>query len=147
MKTCTECLVSLSEEEFRPGRHQCYKCLKARNWHSSERGKVTRSVYFKLPEVLEKQRIRKKVQRAVKSGRLARPDKCSKCQTECVPHGHHEDYDRPLDVVWLCEPCHAAVHTLDRDPQAVLELAHGQDLASRGSKQHADAHSARAESD
>ncbi len=23
---------------------------------------------------------------------------------------HHEDYDRPLEVRWLCRPCHLAIH-------------------------------------
>ena len=25
-------------------------------------------------------------------------------------HAHHEDYDRPLDVIWLCGGCHYQVH-------------------------------------
>lgn len=26
--------------------------------------------------------------------------------------GHHPDYDRPLDVVWLCQPHHKQAHAL-----------------------------------
>ena len=29
-------------------------------------------------------------------------------------HGHHEDYSRPLDVVWLCGLHHRELHRLER---------------------------------
>ena len=34
---------------------------------------------------------------------------CATCGAERVEM-HHEDYSRPLDVVWLCRPCHLERH-------------------------------------
>jgi len=55
------------------------------------------------------------VWRAVRAGRLPRPEACQRCGRECVPHGHHADYARPLDVKWLCTACHGAEHRRLRD--------------------------------
>lgn len=48
------------------------------------------------------------VARAIKSGRLERQP-CAHCGTEKAV-AHHEDYDKPLDVMWLCQPCHTKRH-------------------------------------
>jgi hypothetical protein len=32
---------------------------------------------------------------------------------------HHEDYSKPLEIRWLCRPCHLAVHSGD----VVVEFA------------------------
>jgi hypothetical protein len=50
--------------------------------------------------------------RAVKRGKLIRPDKCEGCQETCKPSGHHPDYGYPLEVEWLCTPCHLKLHRL-----------------------------------
>ena len=47
---------------------------------------------------------------AIRSGRMVRPDECSICHKKCKPQGHHEDYSKPLDVIWLCRSCHTLVH-------------------------------------
>ena len=48
------------------------------------------------------------VARAVKSGDLVRQP-CVRCQNE-KSLAHHEDYDKPLEVFWLCQPCHKQRH-------------------------------------
>jgi hypothetical protein len=47
------------------------------------------------------------VQRALKRGDLSRPAICEACgaQHRQITAAHH-DYSRPLDVRWLCRPCH-----------------------------------------
>ena len=47
--------------------------------------------------------------RAVRDGRLIRPDACEECGSGNV-HGHHDDYAMPLAVRWLCAGCHKAWH-------------------------------------
>jgi hypothetical protein len=63
-----------------------------------------------------------KVCNAVLSGKLRRPKRCSDCGVKPTPkvtedgrtvtgiEGHHEDYDKPLEVEWLCSACHHARH-------------------------------------
>lgn len=37
------------------------------------------------------------------------PKNCQDCgSTESQKH--HEDYSKPLDVIWLCRPCHLNRH-------------------------------------
>lgn len=49
------------------------------------------------------------VSRAVKAGKLTRMN-CERCDA-IKAYAHHEDYDKPLDVMWLCQPCHKQRHT------------------------------------
>ena len=68
-----------------------------------------RKKYYK--KHLKKEVANHIVSRAIESGILIRPNKCSKCNCECKPDGHHEDYDKPLEVIWLCKSCHKKHHS------------------------------------
>lgn len=48
------------------------------------------------------------VARAIKTGKLVRIP-CIKCGDK-KSLAHHEDYDEPLQVMWLCQPCHKQRH-------------------------------------
>jgi len=47
---------------------------------------------------------------AVRDGKISKPPHCEVCDMPCEPHGHHDDYSRPLDVIWCCTSCHAFIH-------------------------------------
>lgn len=46
---------------------------------------------------------------AVRDGKVVRAEKCERCNNS-RPQGHHESYDKPLEVTWLCSGCHATRH-------------------------------------
>ena len=48
----------------------------------------------------------RKVETAVKWGKLKRPAACEACGKAGAVEAHHDDYTKPLDVKWLCDPCH-----------------------------------------
>lgn len=47
---------------------------------------------------------------AVRSGKIIKSDTCSKCDANTKIDGHHDDYSKPLEVVWLCRQCHVDIH-------------------------------------
>ena len=50
------------------------------------------------------------VKNAITAGKLTRPDNCSECNATGTIQAHHDDYTKPLEVMWLCQTCHIAWH-------------------------------------
>lgn len=134
MKKCKACLERKAESDFHNRRSVCKACRREHErsrWQTDEYKEGRRSrqaLTRKTAAYRKKERVRQRVirdsgryrvqrharaalQRAVMAGRLKRPDKCSCCLLASNRiHGHHEDYSKPLDVVWLCPQCHSDVH-------------------------------------
>lgn len=51
---------------------------------------------------------RKSVRRYIRRHNIVR-GKCFNCGGPST-HAHHLDYNKRLEIVWLCDKCHAAVH-------------------------------------
>lgn len=87
-------------------------------WRRSAKWRTTHALQRKAHVLLNN---------SLKNGRIERPAVCSRCGDRCVPHGHHEDYTKPLEVVWLCKPCHGKRHREINETKRS-----GVDLSARG---------------
>ena len=136
MKRCSKCKTVKTAAEFYPSkrtpdglRYQCKKChcattiatRDADNARDANREYMARA-RAKDPEKFRargrarartkdaKSRARVALNNAVRAGRVLRPSRCSACGVICRPHGHHDDYNKPLGVRWLCSTCHGKEH-------------------------------------
>ncbi len=81
------------------------------NW---KEGRSKDNYYYRKIQIKrfpEKEKARRLVHLAIKSGKLIKPDNCEECEGRTSRlEGHHEDYTQPLKVKWLCVGCHRSVH-------------------------------------
>lgn len=57
-----------------------------------------------------KRKARKLLGYAISSGLVIKSDHCEICFSNSNIHGHHEDYNKPLEVLWVCAKCHKGIH-------------------------------------
>lgn len=109
-KTCTKNDVRQYREK-NPDTLRRYE--KQRFQRPERRASVARTTEAWRHSNPERKRAHVRVKRAVESGRLNRLP-CQVCGTNEQVHGHHENYSRPLDVVWLCALHHHRHHAQQR---------------------------------
>ena len=88
-------------------RPQLWKARQIRNKETSRESR-RKAQHRQLEKHPERSRIYSRVQRAIKSGDLIRKP-CEVC-TNPDSHAHHDDYRKPLVVVWLCAQHHKDRH-------------------------------------
>lgn len=95
----------------------------SREWHvrHREESRARSREYHKRTgyvHAVEQDRLKRwardTLRRALRSGDIAKPDTCQRCGLFARLHGHHDDYERPLDVQWLCPACHGFLHRQER---------------------------------
>lgn len=138
VKTCFKCLMQKSHDAFY--RHsamgdgrlgKCIECTKAdvakNRLENIDKIREYDRARSDLPHRVElRYRVCKRwreehpdrdkahyaVTNAVRDKRLFKSDACLYCGSTGRLEGHHTDYSRPLDVVWLCVPCHRQTHAM-----------------------------------
>lgn len=100
----------LHYDRNRPNKQERAQCNAV--YSKTEKGKEVKKVSqanYKSNYPL-KRKAHTLVSNAIRDKKLERPNNCSSCQCLCVPHAHHCDYSKPLDVMWLCQSCHTEWH-------------------------------------
>lgn len=107
--------ISYLRDYYRKNKDELLK--RARDYYLSDRGRELNRLrsrrYRQTDEGRLKERARKVVSYALSRGDLTRPDRCEMCNQEAFLEAHHPNYNRPLDVVWLCKQCHENIHHLN----------------------------------
>jgi hypothetical protein len=96
-------------------RNRDKKREKNRAYRSSPSGKIATKASYERSRIKFPERIfaRHVVRAAILAGYIT-PLPCERCGGKTKTHAHHRDYSRPLDVEWLCIPCHADEHSHNR---------------------------------
>lgn len=103
IKLCTHCKLPKNISEFTKSKQSpdgfgsvCYA-------HRSSKNKFSFTSY--------KNKAYYSLKKAIKEGKLEPKQACESCNKVNVTiEAHHEDYSKPLQVKWLCVPCHSEWH-------------------------------------
>ncbi len=68
------------------------------------------NAYYRRGQNAKKQIARANLNHSIKKGFIKKPLKCEKCNGIFPLEGHHKNYEKELDVIWLCKICHEVGH-------------------------------------
>lgn len=72
--------------------------------------RAERHAYLRNVQPRNNDHARRITELAIKAGLLSRPSRCMSCGSDARLDAHHSDYTKPLEIAWLCNPCHRAEH-------------------------------------
>lgn len=137
-KTCSICKNEKDIKEYYKGQSRCKTCHKeyykkkystdkkyrdyhrkyTMKWYLTPEHKLIRKIKGMISSDKheknhpEKVKARSELNNSIRKSLIIKPDQCSKCKKHFPIgkiEGHHIDYTRPLDVIWLCRPCHKMI--------------------------------------
>lgn len=111
-RLCKSCRIKLSAEVKKNNVLASKEYVK--RYSLTEKGKKAISEASKRAFIKHREKwlARAKARYAVSKGILKKPNRCEVCEKVKPLQGHHEDYSKPLEIIWLCSKCHAEADKL-----------------------------------
>lgn len=90
-----------------------------KQWYALKGRRRTEEAYNKAVEWMksnpEKCKARHQLQYQVTLGKIIKPLNCQICNATGRLSGHHHDYNKPYDIIWICSSCHKRIHNWRKD--------------------------------
>lgn len=113
-KICTKCNKELPITEFHKDSRRGYysQCKSCKNEYKQtnkikllDKQKERRE--RNKEDIRIKQKAWNKVYYALKIGKIQNPNTCEICGCSGNIQAHHKDYNKPFEIIWVCQTCHA----------------------------------------
>lgn len=122
-KICKKCGETNQAEFYKQQVSECKSCTRERvrnnriakieyyREYDRKRGNRQSPEYVKdyRNKYPNKYKATNMVNNAIRDKKLFR-EPCESCGSTSNIHAHHDDYSKPLNVRWLCAPCHSQWH-------------------------------------
>jgi hypothetical protein len=107
-RQCKECINAYKRSMYPKYRREIIKNVT--EWASAHPERVREHTKRWAASNPERHKMYKRaharVAYALRTGKMTRPNTCERCQSAGPIEAAHFDYSRPLEVKWLCRPCH-----------------------------------------
>ena len=104
-------------DHFSISRQSMWKSLQRRNVKFRSNLKFAEDNHFYRGGIVKDEYVSNLTEEAIERGKLVRPDNCEVCgkfykfkDGRTAIQAHHPDYNKPLEVMWLCQKCHHDWH-------------------------------------
>lgn len=116
---CSRSCASATKARIQHSRHSQAGAANPnfKGWRSRNKRAYVDRFREKYPE---KAAAHDAVKNALKSGLLVRPDACQRCGLPKPLHAHHDDYTKPLDVLFACRDCHRQLDAERKDTDQTI---------------------------
>lgn len=102
---CRDCVNFSWRERYKNGYRETH--LK-KKWMGGDKNRIREYNLRKKKKWGIKLKAQQTLRNAVRAGKVIMKP-CEKCGHKKV-HGHHENYKKPLEVIWLCDTHHKEIH-------------------------------------
>ena len=118
---CRHCKIRVGEfcdavvKDRKNGHYKYYTCnvcntQRAKKYRVSNKNTINKAVKKYESKNSEKLVAWQKVNTALTLNKISKPSACQICGKCSRLDAHHNDYMKPLKVMWLCRKCHKNIH-------------------------------------